>query len=73
MASRKIVCPKCGVVKPTPHEDAAQGLYERRVHGKSKLSMVCDLCGVPLDKGEAAIALTIPRDYPEWESTYLTD
>lgn len=71
MAQRKITCPKCGEMKPTPHEDAVLGLYERRVHGTLLASAVCDYCGKELEKGDSVIALTVPQDYPMWESTYM--
>lgn len=73
MASRKITCIDCGRVKPTPHEDAALGLYERHKRGILRGSATCDYCGKELNKGDEAVALTIPMDYREWESTYLQE
>lgn len=71
MATRKITCTKCGAMRPTPPEDAALGLYERRVYGVLLGSAMCDYCGIELDKGDSVIALTVPQDYPMWESTYM--
>jgi hypothetical protein len=68
---RKITCPDCGAAKPTPREDAAQGLYERRIYGTLLGSAMCDYCGKELERGDGVIALSIPSDMPYWESTYM--
>ena len=70
---RKITCPKCGELRPTPPEDAALGLFERRVHGSAIRSLSCDYCGKPIDKGDSVIALSSPPHMPEWESDYLIE
>lgn len=72
MAARKITCLKCGEMKPTPMEDAVQGLFERRTHGKLRASAYCDYCGTELNKGDDVIALTTPHTAaPNWERDYL--
>lgn len=70
--SRKIAHEKCAPLKPTPHEDAAIGLFERRTYGKLRASAYCDYCGDELDKGDEVVALTTPQDAaPNWEQDYL--
>lgn len=69
---RAIVCPDHGKVKPTPHEDAARGLFTRYVRGKLSVSCVCDTCGKPMNPGDDAVALTNPdKRIGAWESEYL--
>ena len=70
---RKITCVECGAMKPTPPEDAAMGLFERRVYGKSIRSLVCDYCGTPLNPGDNVIALSLPQNMAEWEGDYLNE
>lgn len=72
MASRKITHEKCAPLNPTPHEDAALGLFERRTYGTLRASAYCDYCGGELNKGDSVVALTIPRDaMPWWESDFM--
>lgn len=68
---RKILCEEHGAMKPTPPEDAAQGLYERRFRGILDVNVVCDVCNKDLLKGSQAVAVTLPQDMPEWESNYF--
>lgn len=68
---RKIVCEEHGAMKPTPPEDAAQGLYERRFRGILAVSCVCDVCNKELPAGSQAVALTLPQHMREWESEYF--
>lgn len=69
--ARKLTCLQCGKMKPTPPEDAAMGLFERRAYGALRASAICDYCGAELSKGDQAIALTTPSDAPMWEEDYL--
>lgn len=72
MASRKIAHEKCAPLQPTPHEDAALGLFERRTYGTLRGSACCDYCGDELNKGDEVVALTVPQDaMPDWERDYL--
>jgi hypothetical protein len=68
---RKITCPDCGAMKPTPPEDAALGLFERRIYGKSTRHVNCDYCNKDLNPGDNVIALSCPANMPEWELDYL--
>lgn len=68
---RKLYCEACGVIKPTPHDDAAQGLFPRRIHGQALIGLICDGCGKEIPKGSKAVAESIPRNMSYWESEYL--
>ena len=69
---RVITCPECGRLKPTPPEDAARGLFQRRQQGFAAYDMCCDYCGRELRQGDPAVALTCPADLmPGWEEGYL--
>ena len=68
---RKIVCVKHGEVRPTPPEDAAQGLFTRYSHGVLRGSAVCDVCNKALNKGDAAVALSCPSGMGRWEDDYF--
>lgn len=69
---RRITCLDCGQVRPTPPEDIAAGLIERRTRGKSTRHLNCDYCNKPIDPGDEAVAFSLPADMREWESDYIT-
>ena len=73
MAARKIAHEKCAPLRlPTPDEDAALGLFERRTYGRLRASAFCDYCGGELNKGDEVVALTTPQAAaPNWERDYL--
>jgi hypothetical protein len=58
-------------MKPTPPEDAALDLFERRTYGKSIRHLNCDYCNKALNPGDEAIALSIPSDMRQWEPEYM--
>lgn len=71
--TRRIVCLKCGVLKPLPVEDVAAGWQRRRLHIKLFNDLICDLCGSELPHGTEALAETMWReeDVPDsWETQY---
>ena len=71
---RAICCLECGRLRPTPPDDAARGLFERRKRGKVRYDMTCDYCGQLLREGDEAVALTRPADrMPGWEEGYLSE
>lgn len=69
---RKILCASCGAIKPTPPEDVARGITERRTvgHVHYDTSVVCDHCNAPL-AGKTAVALSSPSDMGAWEGDYF--
>lgn len=70
--ARKITCTDCGALKgPTPPDDAAMGLFERRTYGKSTRHLNCDYCNKQLNPGDEVIALSTPADMHEWELDYM--
>jgi hypothetical protein len=71
--SRQLLCPKCGVIKPTHPEDAARGLFQRYVRGALlDISIVCDLCGIALKQGDRAVAVSMPASMGKWEPEYMS-
>ena len=71
--ARKIYCQKCGVIRPTPQEDAARGLFQRYVRGSAIRSMVCDLCGIEITVGDHCIAWSQPANMLSWEQEYVAE
>lgn len=69
--ARKIYCLDCGVIKPTPPEDAAKGLFQRYRRGSALRSMFCDLCGTELDIGSDCVAWSQPDTIGAWEHEYI--
>ncbi len=69
--SRKLTCTDCGAIKPTPREDAAMGLFERRTYGKSRRHLNCDYCNKELNPGDDVIAFSIPSEMRYWEPEYM--
>lgn len=69
--ARKITCTDCGKMKPTPPDDAALGLFERRTYGTLLGSAICDYCGKQLDRDDSVIALSVPSDMRAWEHEYM--
>lgn len=82
---REILCRSCcsefilsiGAVGSGPSFASATkypGEFVRVIEGRSMSTFVCDLCGVGLNVGEAAAALSIYTErtpYSEWESTFI--
>lgn len=67
-----ITCPSCGTVKPTHPEDAARGLFVRYRSGTLKVGgLVCDMCNVPLNQGDKAVAVSQPNTLGNWEQEYF--
>lgn len=69
---KRILCPECGKVKPTPPDDAAQGLFTRYVSGKARGYFNCDLCNKPIDPGDEVVCTSTPLTISNWELEYIT-
>lgn len=68
---RDILCLDCGRPKPTPPDDAVQGLFPRRTTGKAKQDFMCDHCGKVILRGEDCVARSVPDNMGFWEENYL--
>lgn len=69
---RRILCEQCGKFSGlNPPEDAARGLFPRRLHGRSRTIMACALCGATIYPDSKVVAESIPRDMSYWEKDYL--
>ena len=72
---REILCEKCGVLKPLPAADVANGVERRRLIGRSDRYFCCDGCSAELAPGTRIIAETTwyknRESNPEdWEEEY---
>jgi hypothetical protein len=69
--ARKILCPECGVIKPTHPEDAARGLFQKWVRGTAHRQMVCDCCDETITVGDICVAWSQPAEVSGWEPEYI--
>ena len=74
--SRRIVCPKCGELKPMHPGDVAAGFKRRRSWIKLTSDLCCDYCGKDMKANEIVLAETTWQDSrtpPDlWEERYGT-
>lgn len=75
---RKILCKKCEASskKLFPTESPYPGEHVKFVPGEAKHGMLCDDCGVYINKGDIVCAFSIFADYGgipyyPWEEEYL--
>jgi hypothetical protein len=57
-----------------PYEKKYAGEWNKKVNGKAKREMFCDICNKPIEKGQPCCAESMGLDstpYYEWENEFI--